>query len=171
MVKIRVRTQDFQIQAVRQLCVRESCLNSFGNYRIAHAGFNFCGNCLSLPKKQMKFIAQLIVSALAVIITSMILPGVHVDNVLTALIVAAVLAFLNAIVKPVLVILTIPITVITLGLFLLVINALLILLAAKIVDGFHVDGFWIALLFSLVLSLVSSVFNALSGKNESRNQE
>ncbi|CAN5444247.1 phage holin family protein [soil metagenome] len=118
----------------------------------------------------MKFLAQLIVSALAVIITSMILPGVHVDSLLTAIIVAAVLAFLNAIVKPVLVILTIPITVVTLGLFLLVINALLILLAAKIVNGFHVDGFWIALLFSLVLSLVSSVFNALSGRNGNNNQ-
>lgn len=119
----------------------------------------------------MKFIAQLIISALAVIIASMILPGVHIDNALTAVIVAAVLAFLNAIVKPVLVILTIPITVFTLGIFLLVINALMILLAAKIVDGFHVDGFWYALLFSLVLSLVSSVFNVLSGSNENRNQD
>jgi len=119
----------------------------------------------------MKFLAQLLVSALAVIVTSMILPGVHIDNALTALIVAAVLAFLNAIVKPVLVVLTIPITVVTLGIFLLVINALMILLAAKIVDGFHVDGFWIALLFSLVLSLVSSVFNALANRNENnRNQ-
>lgn len=116
----------------------------------------------------MKFIAQLIVSALAVIIVSMVLPGVHVDNAFTALIVAAVLAFLNSIVKPVLVILTIPITVFTLGIFLLVINAGMILLAAKIVEGFHVDGFWVALLFSLLLSLVSSVFNALSGKNEGK---
>jgi putative membrane protein len=116
----------------------------------------------------MKFIAQLVVSALAVIVTSMILPGVHVDNALTALIVAAVLAFLNTIVKPVLVILTIPITVFTLGIFLLVINALMILLAAKIVDGFHVDGFWIALLFSLLLSIVSSVFERLAARNDSK---
>ena len=114
----------------------------------------------------MKFIIQLIVSALAVIVTSMILPGVHIENGLTAIIVAAVLAFLNAIVKPVLVILTIPITVFTLGIFLIVINAFMILLAAKIVDGFHVDGFWIALIFSILLSLVSSVFNALSGGND-----
>jgi len=114
----------------------------------------------------MKFLAQLIVSALAVIVASMILPGVKVDNAITAIIVAAVLAFLNAIVKPVLVILTIPITIFTLGIFLLVINALIIMLAAKIVDGFHVDGFWIALLFSLLLSLVTSVFEAIANRND-----
>jgi putative membrane protein len=114
----------------------------------------------------MKFIAQLIVSALAVIVASMILPGVHVDNALTAIIVAAVLAFLNAIVKPVLVLLTIPITIFTMGFFLLVINALIILLAAKIVDGFHVSGFWIALLFSLLLTLVTSVFESFANRND-----
>ena len=119
----------------------------------------------------MKFIAQIIISALAVIIVSMVLPGVTVDNALTAVIVAAVLAFLNSIVKPVLVILTIPITIFTLGIFLLVINALLILLADKIVDGFHVSGFWVALLFSLLLSLVSSVFNALAGKDRNDNPD
>ena len=118
----------------------------------------------------MKFLAQLIVSALAVIVSSMILPGVHVDNGLIAILVAAVLAFLNAIVKPVLVILTIPITLVTLGLFLLVINAAIIMLAAKIVDGFHVDGFWIALLFSLVLSLVTAVFESLANPKD-RSQE
>jgi putative membrane protein len=116
----------------------------------------------------MKFFAQLAVSALAVIVTSMILPGVHIDNAFTALIVAAVLAFLNAIVKPVLVILTIPITVFTLGIFLLVINAFMIMLAAKIVAGFHVDGFWIALLFSLLLSLVASVFDSIANRNDKK---
>ena len=116
----------------------------------------------------MNFLARLVVSALAVIVTSMILPGVHVDNAITAVIVAAVLAFLNAIVKPVLVILTIPITVFTMGIFLLVINACMILLAAKIVDGFKVDGFWIALIFSLVLSLVTSVFDGFA---RNRNEE
>ena len=114
----------------------------------------------------MKFLAQLIVSALAVIVSSMILPGVHVDNAINAIIVAAVLAFFNAIIKPVLVILTIPITIITMGLFLLVINAFLILLAAKIVEGFHVSGFWIAMLFSLLLSLVTGVFESLASRND-----
>ena len=113
----------------------------------------------------MKFLAQLIISALAVIITSLILPGVHIDSPLTGVIVAAVLAVLNAIIKPILVILTIPITVITLGLFLLVINAALILLASYLVKGFNVQGFWTALFFSIILSLVTSVFNNLSKDN------
>ena len=110
----------------------------------------------------MKFLAQLIISALAVIITSLILPGVQINSPLTGVIVAAVLAVLNAIIKPILVILTIPITVITLGLFLLVINAALILLASYLVDGFNVQDFWTALFFSIILSLVTSVFNNLS---------
>jgi len=119
-------------------------------------------------KPTMKFLAQLIVSALAVIVASMILPGVHIDNALTAIIVAAVLAFLNTILKPILVILTIPITVFTFGIFLLVINAFIIMLAAKIVDGFHVNGFWIALLFSLLLSLVTAVFDGIANRNNNR---
>ena len=110
----------------------------------------------------MNFLAQLIVSALAVIITSLILPGVHIDSPLTGVVVAAVLAVLNAIVKPILVILTIPITVITLGLFLLVINAGIILLVSHLVDGFNIEGFWTALFFSIILSLVTSVFNGLN---------
>ena len=110
----------------------------------------------------MKFLAQLIISALAVIITSLILPGVHINSPLTGVIVAAVLAVLNAIIKPILVILTIPITVITLGLFLLVINAAIILLASYLVDGFNVQDFCTALFFSIILSLVTSVFNNLS---------
>ena len=112
----------------------------------------------------MEFLGRLVVSTLAVIITSYILPGVHIDGVLTALLVAAVLSLLNAVVKPVLIILTIPITLFTLGFFLLIINAVMILLASKLVPGFHVDGFWIAFLFSLVLSFINSVFNALNSK-------
>ena len=124
---------------------------------------NFFRGILYLSTKIcMKFLAQLIVSALAVIITSMILPGVHMDSALTGVIVAAVLAVLNAIVKPVLVILTIPITLVTLGLFLLIINAGIILLAGHIVHGFSVNGFWTAFFFSIILSIVTSVFNSLS---------
>ena len=142
----------------------------------------------------MEFLARLITSALAVIVTSYLLPGVHVDGAITAIIVAAVLAFLNAIVKPILVLLTIPITVVTLGLFLLVINALMLMLgdwlmgssfdlpirrngaaecyalmilaAQKIVPGFSVDGFWIALLFSIVLSVVNAVFEGIAGSSK-----
>jgi putative membrane protein len=114
----------------------------------------------------MKFITQIIVSALAVIVTSLLLPGVHIDGPLTAVIVAAVLSFMNTIVKPVLVLLTIPITLFTLGLFLLVINAVIILLTSKLVPGFVISGFWAALFFSLVLTLITSVFNSLGKKAE-----
>jgi putative membrane protein len=107
----------------------------------------------------MNLLIRILASAVAVIITAYILPGVHVSSFITAVIVAAVLAFFNAILKPVLVILTIPITLVTLGLFLLVINALLIELAAYTVTGFDVDGFWWALLFSLILSVLNSLFN------------
>jgi len=114
----------------------------------------------------MRFIIRIIITALAVVIASYILPGVNVEGGLTAFLVAAVLSLLNAFVKPLLIILTIPITVLTLGLFLLVINALMILLAANIVDGFHVDGFWYALLFSIVLTIVGSLLNTLVRKEE-----
>jgi len=110
----------------------------------------------------MKFLAQLVISALAVIITSLILPGVHIDSALTGVLVAAVLAVLNAIVKPVLILLTIPITIVTLGIFLLIINAGMILLASYLVHGFSVSGFWTAFFFSIILSIVTSVFNNLS---------
>jgi putative membrane protein len=85
---------------------------------------------------------------------------------MSALMVAVVLAFLNTIVKPILTILTIPITVFTLGFFLLAINAFLILFATKLVVGFHVDGFWKALLFSLILSVCTGILNALLGVNK-----
>jgi putative membrane protein len=110
----------------------------------------------------MNFLAQLILSAIAVVITSFILPGVHIHSVFTAIIVAAVLAFLNAIIKPILVILTIPITVVTLGLFLLIINAGMILLVSRIVPKFEVDGFWTAFFFSIILSLINAVFEGMS---------
>ncbi len=105
----------------------------------------------------MKFIMGLLVSAIISFGLSYILPGVHIDQFFTALILALVLAVLNAIIKPLLVILTLPITVFTLGLFLFVINGAIILLADRFVTGFKVDGFWWALLFSLLLSLLTSV--------------
>ncbi|MDF2436125.1 MAG: rane protein of unknown function [Bacteroidota bacterium] len=116
----------------------------------------------------MKFLIQLVISTLAVLISAYLLPHVDIDDnsFLTALVVAAVLSFLNAVVKPIMIILTIPITVFTLGFFLLVINALMIMLAAKIVDGFHVDGFWWALLFSLILSLVTSVLEGIKKRDD-----
>jgi putative membrane protein len=114
----------------------------------------------------MNFLVRLIVSTLAILVTSMVLPGVHIDSAITGIIVAAVLALLNAIVKPVLVVLTIPISVFTLGFFLLVINAFIIMMTSNLVKGFKVEGFWTAFFFSIILSLVTSVFNMLGEKEK-----
>jgi len=125
----------------------------------------------------MKFILKLIISTLAVIVTSWLLPGVTIsgindtDRFITALMVAIVLAFLNTVVKPILAFLTIPITIITLGLFYLVLNALIIIFAGKLVSGFQVNGFFTALLFSIILSIVTGFLELFFGtkeKNESR---
>ncbi|HEU4719583.1 MAG TPA: phage holin family protein [Bacteroidia bacterium] len=112
----------------------------------------------------MKFIVKILISTLAVLATSAILPEsmVHVANVKTALLVAVVLAFLNAVVKPALIIMTISVTVFTLGFFLLVINVIIIKLADYFIDGFAVHGFWSALIFSFVLTIVNSVFESLT---------
>ena len=129
----------------------------------------------------MNFIIKLLISSIAVVITAYFLDGVTIgDNQFyhngppelnkftTAVLVAIVLAFLNTIVKPILTILSLPITFFTLGLFLLVINGLIILFADKLVVGFKVDGFWTALWFSIVLFIVSSILEAFSG---SKNKE
>jgi putative membrane protein len=105
----------------------------------------------------MKTLIHLVVSTVAVLITTYILPGVHVDGPLAAFVLAVVLAVINLILKPILVALTLPITILTLGLFILVINGLLVMLASSIVPGFDVDSFWWALLFGIVLALVNWV--------------
>jgi putative membrane protein len=110
----------------------------------------------------MNGVVRFLLSGLAVLLAAYLLPGVHVDNYGYALLVAVILAIVNVIVKPILIVLTIPITVLTLGLFLLVINALLILLVDYFVPGFTVDGFWWALGFSLILSIFNSMFSDLS---------
>ncbi|TDQ30601.1 phage holin family protein [Zeaxanthinibacter enoshimensis] len=109
----------------------------------------------------MKLILRLLLNALAVIILANILPGVGVESFWTAIWVAIVLSLLNLIVKPILVVLTLPVTILTLGLFLLIINALIILLADYLVPGFAVNGIWWALLFSLLLSLLQSILHGL----------
>lgn len=129
----------------------------------------------------MNFLAKLFISTFAVLITSYFLDGVtissnqfltvdapEINKFITAFLVAVVLAFLNTIVKPILTILSLPITFFTLGLFLLVINAFIILFADKLVDGFKVDGFWTALWFSLVLSIVSAILEAFSGNKKEK---
>jgi len=116
----------------------------------------------------LRFLVKIIISALAVMISAYLLPGIGVDKFTTALIVAAVLALLNAVVKPILIVLTIPITIFTLGFFLLVINALMILLTAHWVKGFTVTDFWLALIFSIILSIITSIFEGINSSHESR---
>lgn len=109
----------------------------------------------------MNLIIRLLVNAFAVFVLAYFLDGVTLDGYLSAIVVAVVLSVLNLFVKPILIILTLPVTFFTLGLFLLVINALIILLADKLIDGFGVSNFWIALLFSVSLSILQSVLHSL----------
>lgn len=110
----------------------------------------------------MNFIIKLLLSALAVYLTALILPGVSIKNYVTAIAVAIIIGLLNVFVKPILILLTIPVTVITLGLFLFVINAGIILLSSYLMNGFNVDGFWWALLFSFVLSIFSEILGGFT---------
>lgn len=110
----------------------------------------------------MNGIIRFLLTGLAVLLTAYLLPGVHVENYSYALLVAVVLSIANVLVKPILIIFTIPLTVLTLGLFLLVINALIILIVDYFVPGFNVDGFWWALAFSLILSVFNSMFTDLT---------
>lgn len=109
----------------------------------------------------MGIIIKILLTGVAALIAAYILPGVSIAGFGSALILAVVLALLNAVVRPLLVILTIPVTVITLGLFLLVINAVIILLADALVGGFNVDGFLWALVFSLVLSIIEAILDMI----------
>ena len=114
----------------------------------------------------MNGILRFLLSGVAVVLTAYLLPGVEVEHYGYALLAALLISLANVLVKPILVILTIPITIITLGLFLLVINAIIILLVESIVPGFSVDGFWWALAFSLILSIFNSMFSGLTKEKE-----
>ena len=107
----------------------------------------------------MSFLINWLLSGLAIVITAYLLPGVHLSGIKAALLTAIVLGVINAVIKPVLKLLTLPLTIMTLGLFSLVLNALLIMLTARLVPGFQVQGFLWALAFSLVLALVNWVLS------------
>ena len=111
----------------------------------------------------MGLIIRIIITAGLVFGISHFLPGVHVAGPFTAMVVAIVLGLLNIFIKPIMVLLTLPFTIVTLGLFLLVVNALVILLCTKIVGGFYVDTFWIAMLFSIILSISQSIVYSIFG--------
>ena len=112
----------------------------------------------------MKLLIRIFITAILVLIIAHFMKGVIVDEFTTALTVAIVLALLNFFVKPILVLFTLPITFFTLGLFLLVINAIIILLCAHFIKEFKVDSFWTAMLFSIVLSLSQSLIFKLTGE-------
>lgn len=114
----------------------------------------------------MNFILKLLVNALAVLITSYLIPGVHIESPVWSIVIAAVLVLLNTIVRPIMIILTLPITLFTFGLFILVINAGVILLTSMIVPGFTVENFWSALGFSIVLSIIQTIFEATTRREE-----
>ena len=103
----------------------------------------------------LTLLARWIVNAAALLLVAYLYPGVHVTSFVAALIAALVLGLVNAVIRPILVILTLPVTLLTLGLFLFVINALLFWFVAEIVQGFHVDGFLAALIGSILYSLVT----------------
>ena len=105
----------------------------------------------------MNALMTILLSSVAVFVTANILPGVHINSFLTALVVTIILGFINTFIRPIIFLLTLPINILTLGLFTLVIIAGLVLLVSWMVPGFEVDGFWWALLFSLLLSLLTSL--------------
>src|ERR1035437_4434781 len=116
----------------------------------------------------MNFIIRLIISTLSVLVTAYILPGIYVENFMTAVFVAIVLGCLNTLVQPLLILFSLPLVIFSFGLFLIVINTLIILLTDKLVDGFRVEGFWHALLFSIVMSIVTSILNAIKRRDETK---
>ena len=115
----------------------------------------------------MNVILRFLLTGVGVVLAAYLLPGVSVDDYGSAILVAVVLAIANVIVKPILIVFTIPLTIFTLGLFLLVINAIIILLVDYFVPGFTVGGFWWALAFSLILSVFNSMFSDLVKEKQS----
>lgn len=109
----------------------------------------------------MKLIIKWLIATVAIIVTSYLLTGVELSGIWAAIWVALFLGLINVIIRPLLVLLTLPINILTLGLFTFVINALLVLLTSSVIDGFSVSGFWVALLFSIIVSVFSYILNTL----------
>ena len=109
----------------------------------------------------MGILVNWFVMTLAILITAYLLPGVSIRGAGAAVVAALVLGLINAILRPVLIVLTLPLTILTLGLFIFVLNALLVLLTSSLVPGFEVRSFWWALMFSLVFSVVSFMLHRI----------
>ena len=109
----------------------------------------------------MRVLINWFITTVAILIGAYLLPGVAVRGIGAAIVAALVLGLINAFIKPILIILTLPLNILTLGLFTFVLNALLVLLTSAVVRGFEVRNFWWALLFSLVFSIVSFVLHRI----------
>jgi putative membrane protein len=116
----------------------------------------------------MNFVLRILITAVVAFALSSVLPGIHIHSFGTAIVLSLVLAILNFLLKPILIILTLPITILTFGLFLLIINAIIVWVAGGLVDGVRVDGFGWALLFSLLLSLLTSILHKDTKREEKR---
>lgn len=116
----------------------------------------------------MNLLTRVIISTISIMVVGYILPGVVVSSLYTAFVVAIVLALLNSIVKPFLIILTLPVTIITLGLFLLVINGIIVLIAHHFINGFSVSSLFIAIVFSILVSLINGLLG-INSLNEKKN--
>ena len=112
----------------------------------------------------MRLVLKWLLSAVALLVVAYVYSGVQVNSFVSALIAAAIIGLLNAVVRPVLVILTLPVSIVTLGLFLFVINALMFWSASGLLNGFHVAGFWAALLGSLIYSALGLIIDAALSK-------
>ena len=112
----------------------------------------------------MRLVLKWVLSAVALLAVAYVYSGVQVNNFISALIAAAVIGLLNAVLRPILVILTLPVSIVTLGLFLFVINALMFWSASGLLNGFHVNGFWAALLGSLIYSALGLIIDAALSK-------
>jgi putative membrane protein len=118
-----------------------------------------------------QYITKILVTSAAAIIASLLLSGVHINSASTAILVAIVLGLLNTFVKPILIILTIPITIFTLGIFLIVINILMIKWVATLVPGFTVENWWAAFWFSIILSIISSFVQKIINQQQENKEE
>lgn len=118
-------------------------------------------SCSAYNRGMLRWIAQWVVNALALYIVAALVPGIHILNFTSALFAVIIIGLVNTLLKPILFVLTLPVTILTLGIFSLILNALMLLLAGSVISGFRVDGFWAAFLGSILLSIVTAVFRAI----------
>lgn len=121
----------------------------------------------------MKTLIRFLISALSILTAAYLMEnfGISIDSFTTALVVAVVLGILNLLVKPILIVLTLPLTIITLGIFLIFINAIIIYLTGELVGGFEVSGIWSALFFGLIYSVISSFLQYITGVEKGKRDE